>query len=127
MGNVSGTERRFRKLLRAEGLTFGCNDPTLPGTPDIVFPKERLVVFVHGCYWHRHQGCSRSASPTRDVAYWLSTSNQQVQRDASVQEQLEEMGWQVIVAWEFEIDETPGLAVGRVVEATLAHGARDQP
>ena len=96
---------------------FGCNDPTLPGTPDLVFPQEKLAVFVHGCYWHRHQACGKGATPTKDVAYWLSTSNEQVQRDATVRERLEEMGWNVFVVWECEINEEPALAVGRVTSA----------
>ena len=127
VGNVSGTEKRFRKLLKSEGLIFGCNDPTLPGTPDLVFPREQLIVFVHGCYWHRHQDCSRSAAPAKDVAYWLSTSNEQVRRDAAVNEHLREMGWEVVVAWECEIDEAPRLAVKRVVSALHTPGAHASP
>lgn len=94
-----------RRVLHRLGCRFTVNGPlnrTLPGRPDIVLPARRSVVFVHGCFWHRHAGCRRTTTPTRRRAFWRAKFRANIARDRRVQAELEELGWRVIVVWECE-------------------------
>jgi DNA mismatch endonuclease (patch repair protein) len=75
----------------------------LPGKPDIVLPKRRAVIFVHGCFWHRHRGCTYAYSPKTNRPFWRRKFFENVQRDRSVQRKLARLGWQVVVVWECEL------------------------
>ncbi len=75
----------------------------LPGKPDIVLAKYRTVIFVHGCFWHRHEGCSRCTTPSTNQNYWLEKFEKNKFRDKLVIKGLKDMGWQVIVIWECEV------------------------
>lgn len=103
MGNSSRLERNFRNDLRARGLYFDHNCRDLPGTPDIVFRRSKIAVFVHGCYWHRHKGCNLANHPKTGVSYWLGVFNGIVNRDIDARTRLEIAGWTVVVVWECEI------------------------
>ncbi len=74
----------------------------LPGSPDLVFPARRKAIFVHGCFWHRHEGCSRASAPSSNVRYWRKKLGDNVQRDILVSEKLRSLGWAVLKVWECE-------------------------
>ena len=82
------------------GFRFRVHRRDLPGTPDIVLPKYRTVVFVHGCFWHRHAGCKYAYTPKSRVDFWLRKFEENVARDRKARRQLKAVGWQVIVVWE---------------------------
>jgi DNA mismatch endonuclease (patch repair protein) len=95
-------ERRVRSLLHKLGFRFRLQRQDLPGKPDIVLPKHRTVVFVHGCFWHRHQGCPHAATPASRQEYWLPKFKRTVERDRKNHEEFGKRGWNVIVVWECE-------------------------
>lgn len=92
-----------RRLLHAAGYRFRLHRKDLVGKPDIVLPKYRTVVFVHGCFWHQHSACKSAARPASRQEYWEAKLDRNISRDASNRAQLEALGWQVIVVWECEI------------------------
>jgi DNA mismatch endonuclease (patch repair protein) len=76
----------------------------LPGKPDLILPKYRAVIFVHGCFWHRHNGCSIANTPKSNTAFWLTKFERNVERDERVAAELRRLGWRVFVAWECEVN-----------------------
>lgn len=95
-------ELRVRSALHRLGFRFRLHRSDLPGTPDIVLPKHRTAVFVHGCYWHRHQGCRRASTPTKNAALWQAKFDRNTRRDAENERLLSELGWRVMTVWECE-------------------------
>ncbi|MEM6279301.1 MAG: DNA mismatch endonuclease Vsr [Verrucomicrobiota bacterium] len=98
-------ELAVRSLLHGMGYRFTVNGPSnkkLPGRPDIVLPKCHTVVFVHGCYWHRHEGCRLAYRPKTRVEFWEKKFAENVARDKRNDVLLKEAGWQVVVVWECE-------------------------
>jgi len=91
-----------RRALHAKGYRFRLNRIDLPGKPDIVLPKYKACIFVHGCFWHRHPGCERATLPATNVDFWRQKLNRNVKRDEEVVSSLIEMGWRVFVLWECE-------------------------
>jgi DNA mismatch endonuclease (patch repair protein) len=91
-----------RKIAHELGFRFRLHRKDLVGTPDLVFPRLRSVIFVNGCFWHRHPGCRRASTPATRTEYWLARFARNVERDAIVQRQLESQGWRVLVLWECE-------------------------
>lgn len=98
----TGPEIVVRRALHALGLRFRLHRRDLPGSPDIVLPRFRTVVFVHGCFWHRHPGCRYASIPKTRQEYWLPKFKANVERDAKKEAQLCELGWRVLVIWECE-------------------------
>lgn len=98
----SGTkpEIAVRRMLHANGLRFRLNRKDLPGRPDIVLPRHRLVIFVHGCFWHQHPGCRLASWPKTRHEYWQPKLAGNVERDARSAEALKAMGWMVETIWE---------------------------
>lgn len=96
-------EEKVRKALFARGFRYRKNDRRLPGTPDIVLPKYRTVIFINGCFWHGHDGCKYYVVPKTNTEFWLNKINGNVHRDAEKTAQLKEKGWAVIVIWECEL------------------------
>lgn len=96
-------EEIVRKYLFSRGFRYRKNDSRYPGKPDIVLPKYHTIVFVSGCFWHQHPGCKAAQMPKSNVQYWENKLKKNVKRDRSEQQQLESMGWHVIVVWECEI------------------------
>jgi DNA mismatch endonuclease (patch repair protein) len=92
-----------RKTLFAFGFRFRLNDKRYPGKPDIVLPKYKAVIFVHGCFWHQHEGCPKSTPPESRKEFWNTKLNKNVERDHRNIEQLKTMGWRVAVVWECAI------------------------
>ncbi|MDY6279835.1 MAG: DNA mismatch endonuclease Vsr [Roseburia faecis] len=96
-------EEFVRKYLFSQGFRYRKNDKRYPGTPDIVLPKYRTVVFVNGCFWHQHPGCRKATIPAAHHDYWKAKLNRNVERDKEEINKLREMGWRVIIVWECEI------------------------
>lgn len=96
-------EIALRKAMHALGFRFRLNGRNLPGKPDIVLPKFRTAVFVHGCFWHRHSNCKIATTPKSNTAFWVEKFDRNVRRDARVIEELELLGWRVITVWECEL------------------------
>ena len=93
----------LRTLLWRRGFRYRVNQRKLPGTPDIVLPKYRTVIFVHGCFWHGHNGCSSGHIPHSNTEYWTRKISRNQERDQEVWRQLEAKGWFVIIVWECEL------------------------
>lgn len=98
----SKPEEIVRKYLFSKGLRYRKNVRTLPGKPDIVLPKYKTIVFVNGCFWHRHD-CGRFVMPSSNTEYWEKKINGNVERDKTNIASLEEQGWRVIVIWECQL------------------------
>lgn len=102
-GRNTKPERIVRSLLHQAGYRFTVNGPknqSLPGRPDLVLPRHRAVVFVHGCYWHRHKGCRYAYQPKSRVDFWTSKFEENIRRDRRNVKDLKALGWKVIVIWE---------------------------
>ncbi|UCV23815.1 very short patch repair endonuclease [Ferribacterium limneticum] len=95
-------ELLVRRVLHSFGLRFRLYRKDLPGSPDIVLPKFRTAIFVHGCFWHRHEACHLASTPKTNQDYWLSKFKANIERDTRNTQQLEAMGWNVLVLWECE-------------------------
>lgn len=95
-------ELAVRRTLHGMGLRFRLHRTDLPGTPDIVLPRHRLVIFVHGCFWHRHEGCLRASHPKTRESFWRSKFAATVDRDVRQRTALEMLGWRVLTVWECE-------------------------
>ncbi|MDO9014731.1 MAG: DNA mismatch endonuclease Vsr [Polynucleobacter sp.] len=104
MAGIKGKNTRpevmVRRFLHAEGFRFRLHDLKLPGRPDIVLPKHKLVIFVHGCFWHRHQGCRYATNPEQNRERWQEKFRQNVERDRRQVSELVRQGWRVVVIWE---------------------------
>jgi len=92
-----------RSYLFSKGLRFRKNDKRYPGSPDIVLPKYKTIVFVHGCFWHLHDGCKYAVMPKSNVDFWKKKLYRNKERDEHNQKELEEMGWKVITVWECQL------------------------
>lgn len=92
-----------RRALHRRGLRFRLHRRDLPGQPDIVFPSRRVVVFIHGCFWHRHPGCRRTTMPASNTEFWKAKFDATVERDAEAMSALGTAGWITLVVWECEI------------------------
>jgi DNA mismatch endonuclease (patch repair protein) len=97
---ATGPETKLRKALFARGFRYRLNVRKLPGSPDIVLPKYKAAIFVHGCFWHRHEGCKYATTPKSRVEFWKEKFEANVARDRRNVEKLLEMGWRVAVVWE---------------------------
>jgi len=103
-----------RSLLHRMGFRFRVNRKDLPGTPDIVLPKYRTVIFVHGCFWHRHKGCKKATTPSSNIAIWQDKFAENVGRDRRNQRSLRKEGWKVIVLWACKVSADPAGVATRV-------------
>jgi DNA mismatch endonuclease (patch repair protein) len=99
----TGPEMLVRRYLHAAGLRYRLHERRLPGKPDLVFPSRRIVVFIHGCFWHQHPGCQAAARPASNTDYWTRKLDGNVARDARRREELEADDWSVIVVWECDL------------------------
>lgn len=110
MSHIRGRDTRpellVRSALHRAGYRFRLHVKTLPGRPDIVLPRYRTAVLVHGCFWHRHAGCRFTTTPATRSEFWSQKFAANVLRDAAVRQQLEAEGWSVAVIWECETRDT---------------------
>ena len=98
----SGPEMLVRRAFHGEGLRFRLHRRDLPGTPDLVLPKYKVVVFVHGCFWHGHPGCRRASIPATNSAFWKTKLEGNARRDLANRARLEALGWTVVTIWSCE-------------------------
>lgn len=127
-GKDTRPERTLRTLLFAEGFRYRLHVRSLPGSPDLVLPKYKAVIFVHGCFWHRHENCRYATTPKANGEFWSRKFEGNVARDARHIEQLRKLGWRVAIVWECALKhsaEPAAHAVGewlRGVEVNLILG-----
>ncbi len=103
-------EMAVRRLTHGMGYRYRLHRRDLPGKPDLVFPSRRKVVFVHGCFWHRHPGCGRARLPKSNRDFWLAKFQRNVERDAEQLQRLADQGWSVLVVWECEVQDESATA-----------------
>ena len=96
-------EEIVRKYLFSKGFRYRKNDARLPGKPDVVLPKYKTVIFVNGCFWHKHEGCKYFVWPKNNADFWKNKISANVERDQRNYTALQEMGWKVILVWECEL------------------------
>lgn len=117
MGRIGGKDTKpemaVRRLAHRLGFRFRLHQRDLPGSPDLVFPGPRKVVFVHGCFWHRHPGCRLAYEPKSNLAFWTKKFAANVARDEKVLADLKNQGWDALVIWECEAKDTE-LVVSRL-------------
>ena len=110
MSGIRGRDTKpeviVRKYLHAQGLRYRIAPKDLPGKPDIVLPKHRTVVFVHGCFWHRHRNCRFATTPATNATFWQEKFATNVARDQRTASQLRKLGWRVIVVWSCSLSDT---------------------
>ncbi len=109
-GKDTQPELTVRRAFWAAGLRYRLHDKRLPGNPDLVFPGRRTVVFVHGCFWHCHEGCTNFRIPKTRVEWWTAKLQRNKARDAEVHASLKAAGWHVVVIWECEATDQERLA-----------------
>lgn len=114
-GVDTAPEKQLRSLLHAAGYRFRLHHRQLPGRPDIVLPRYRAAVFVHGCFWHRHPGCRYATTPSTRTEFWSGKFAATVARDARKEQELAAAGWRVITVWECELARDPDGTLENVV------------
>lgn len=119
-GRDTAPERIVRRYLHGAGLRFRLGGAGLPGRPDVVLPRYRVAVFVHGCFWHRHAGCRFSTTPGNNFDFWQAKFSGNVHRDAGNEIRLKTLGWRPLVIWECELGDVD--ALDRLVWQILACG-----
>lgn len=107
----SKPEMVVRSLLHRLGYRFRLHRTDLPGKPDIVIPKYRTVLFVHGCFWHRHPGCRYAYMPKSRIDFWQNKFARNVERDLEVQEELRKLNWAIVIIWECQTKNLDTLSV----------------
>ena len=105
----TSAEMRVRSVLHRLGYRFRLHRRDLPGHPDVVLPKYRTAIFVHGCFWHRHAGCSKATTPKTRQDFWAAKFSANMQRDSRKELELRNRGWRVITLWECETSSTEKL------------------
>ena len=95
-------EIKVRKILHSMGYRFRLHSKDLPGSPDIVLPKYKTVIFVHGCFWHRHENCKYASTPKTRQEFWNKKFKVNVERDLQIQERIKDINWRSVVIWECE-------------------------
>jgi DNA mismatch endonuclease (patch repair protein) len=107
MSRIKGKDTRpeliLRRVLHSLGMRYRLQGKGLPGKPDLVFPRYKTVVFVHGCFWHRHNGCKIASMPKSNTQFWAEKFSKNVARDMRTSSLLKSLGWRVIVVWECEV------------------------
>lgn len=99
-------EIAVRKLLHRLGYRFRLHNKKLPGTPDIVLPKYKTVIFVHGCFWHQHENCRKARRPTSNVEFWNEKLDKNIERDKRKESELLEADWNILTIWDYEIKDS---------------------
>lgn len=105
----TGPEIRVRKVIHALGCRFRLHNRSLPGSPDIVLPGRKKIIFVHGCFWHGHKKCHRAALPATNAAFWKVKIDGNKARDTAAIRKLRRDGWEVLVIWQCQTREIASL------------------
>ena len=112
---ATGPEMKLRRALHKLGFRYRVNVRKLPGSPDLVFPKYKAVIFVHGCFWHRHEGCKYATTPKSRIEFWEAKFKANVERDRRNVEALLNDGWRVMVVWECALKKSQKMEFEEVV------------
>lgn len=104
-GKNTKPELVVRSLIHRMGYRYRLHGKGLPGRPDLVFASKRKVIFVHGCFWHRHEGCHLARLPKSRLDFWQPKLEANAERDKEVERRLAELGWKVLIIWECEVKE----------------------
>jgi len=123
-GKNTKPELLLRRALHTAGLRYRLHGAKLPGKPDLVFAKYHAVVFVHGCFWHRHENCRFASTPATRPEFWESKFTANVQRDNRNMAKLLGMGWRVAVVWECALKDRPVDLIGKSVQEWLLTSER---
>ena len=102
-GKDTKPEMLVRKFLHAQGFRYRLHVKNLPGKPDIVLPKYKIVIFVHGCFWHGHESCKYFVVPKTRTEWWLNKINGNIENDKKVEKSLQKEGWKIITLWECQL------------------------
>ncbi|MGO9318258.1 MAG: very short patch repair endonuclease [Terracidiphilus sp.] len=102
-------EIAVRKIVHALGYRYRIHERKLPGKPDLVFPSRRKVIFVHGCFWHRHTGCRYTTTPKTRRAFWEAKFSANMDRDRRIRRELRQMDWEVLTVWQCELKKSEKL------------------
>lgn len=121
----TGLEMAVRRKLHSLGFRYRLHGKDLPGKPDIVLPKYRSVIFVHGCFWHHHVGCPKSKLPVSNADFWRKKIFRNVQRDEQNIYELERLGWRAVAVWECEV--RTGVYVDKLIRFLQRREATNQP
>lgn len=108
MSRIKGKDTKIEVMVRQYlfhyGFRFRKNDKRYPGKPDVILPKYKTAIFVHGCFWHRHEGCKLATTPKTRTEFWMEKFAKNIANDKKHYEELKKMGWNVIVIWECELE-----------------------
>jgi len=122
MSRIKGKDTKpeiwLRSLLHSAGFRFRLHRKDLPGRPDIVLPGSKVAVFVHGCYWHRHEGCRYTTTPSSNKQFWEQKFSRTIERDAENIVALQDAGWKVVVAWECQLRSNATEVLAAISSAT---------
>ena len=118
-GKDTKPEELVRKYLFSKGFRYRKNVRKLPGTPDVVLPKYRTVIFVNGCFWHGHEGCKYFVWPKSNAEFWRQKIETNISRDRRKEAQLRDMGWNVMIVWECELHPSKKQATLERLESQL--------
>jgi DNA mismatch endonuclease (patch repair protein) len=116
-GRDTRPELRVRRYLHSRGFRYRLHAKGLPGRPDLVFPGRKTAVFVHGCFWHRHESCRFAATPATNADFWRAKFQENIDRDRRKATQLVQQGWRVEVVWECDSDDRLERLVGTLTSA----------
>ena len=118
MSRIKGKDTKpeiiVRSMLHRMGYRYRLHAKNLPGRPDIVLPKYKTVIFVHGCFWHRHKGCKETTTPKTRTEFWEEKFAGNVARDKKKAAALRRLGWKVITVWECQIGKNPGVVSAKL-------------
>ncbi|MWV47129.1 DNA mismatch endonuclease Vsr [Paenibacillus sp. HJL G12] len=109
-------EMIVRRYLHNKGFRYRLHDKKLPGKPDLILPKYKAVIFIHGCFWHGHEGCKYFRIPKSNTDYWVKKIDGNLLRDQEKQQLLRDMGWKVSVVWECELKRNPEYRCLKLIE-----------
>ena len=125
-GRDTKLELMLRQALHARGLRYRTNIKNLPGKPDVVFPRWKVALFVHGCFWHRHPGCRYATMPATRPESWRAKFDANVARDEANKIDLNKLGWRVGVVWGCAIGKSPPtVLIDQIVEFVRGDGLRE--
>lgn len=128
MSRIKGKDTKpeiwLRSLLHSAGFRFRLHRKDLPGRPDIVLPSSKVAVFVHGCYWHRHEGCRYTTTPSSNTQFWEQKFSRTIERDAENTVALQDAGWKVVVAWECQLRSNATEVLAAISSATGKRAAK---
>lgn len=131
MSRIRGRDTKpeiiVRRIAHRLGFRFRIHRRDLPGCPDIVFPRYRAVIMVHGCFWHRHPGCRYAYTPKTRVRFWKDKFESNVVRDRRNETALHELGWRVLVIWECETKDLGALEARIKEHLAVPDGRRAEP